>query len=322
MLTLPRIVRASTAALLAAAMLATPSALGQAQPDLTEGFPAPVPVPEFNLPTPTSTAGPAREPTEEEREALNERIAELRRLAEERRNNPPPKVPVELELALLVDASQSVSDAEWALQIDGYVRAFNDPAIHSLVESGEGVAVLFLTWSSTFQQADFGWQHLRTGEDCVAFATQVSRFPRLFSSNTIMASALGRAMSEIRNNTFEGERFVIDVSGDGVCENQAYYATNRRGDDPDLDRQMGPTWDTIMNSRDPRVVINGISVGDVSGLPEWYSSVLIQGESNFALHASTFSNFATGIREKLLREIAEDPGSALPPSSSNRFAYD
>lgn len=313
---LTRTLSLSTAALLAATLLPAGQAWSQAQPDFTETFPE-----RMVREDPTPPEEPAAPLTPEEIAAAEARLAEIRRIIAEREAAPPPpRTAVELELALLVDASESVSDTEWALQLDGYVRAFNDPAIQALVAEGNGIAVLFLAWSSTNQQADFGWQHLRTAEDCIAFANQVSFFGRPFANNTIMSNALGRAMSELRNNEFEGTRFVIDVSGDGVCQNQFYYTTNELGDDRRLDRLLGPQWDTVINSRDPRFVINGISIGDVSGLADWYRDVLIQGEGNFALHAASFEEFADGIREKLLREIASP--RAVPASPSVPFAYD
>lgn len=291
----------------------------QAQPDLTEGFPE-----EQQRPTPAITpSAPAPETetrplTAEEAQALRDHIDDLQ-------NQPPPpappKEPVELELALLVDASASVDDTEWSLQMDGYVRAFRDPEVQQLIAAQDGVAVFFLIWSSTLQQSTLSSRRLDTVEDVQRYADLLERIVRPFANNTVMANALGRAMREFRANQFEGERFVIDVSGDGVCENQAFHAANPviAPEDEEHAQRLGPTWDQVLGSRDERFIINGISIGDVPGLNNWYTDTLIQGPGSFSLHAATFEEFADGIRAKLLREVADD---AAPAEASLPFAYD
>ena len=104
----------TTAALLAAVVFSPQTAHAEAQPDTTEGWPYVAPPP----PPPTAEEIAAAEAAAAEREA-------------EREANPPapappapPPTPVDIELALLVDASGSVDSREWALQIDGYVQAF------------------------------------------------------------------------------------------------------------------------------------------------------------------------------------------------------
>ncbi|BAM02787.1 hypothetical protein PSMK_06280 [Phycisphaera mikurensis NBRC 102666] len=300
------------AALLAAAVLAPATTASAAEPDASEGWPyvAPPPPPP-PPPTPEEIA---------ERERRQAEAAERRRLEEEeRRRNPPPPAPpmepvapppppppntaVDIELALLVDASKSVDDREWELQIDGYVKAFEDPAVQAQIMRSDGVAVMFMTWSSTWQHSNSGWHDLRTAADCRRFAQRIANFERRHADNTIMSNALGTAMHFMKRNKFDGRREVIDVSGDGVCENQAYYAANERGDDHDLDRLMGPTWDFILGNRGPNVTINGISIGDVEGLAGWYADELAQGPNSFSMHAADFEEFAIGIREKLVREL-------------------
>ena len=171
------------------------------------------------------------------------------------------------------------------------------------IQRSDGVAVMFMTWSSTRQQRRTGWYNLRTVQDCLDFAQKISEFPRTFSDNTIMSNAIGVGMYRMRRNNFEGKRNVIDVSGDGVCENQAYYTHHARGEDPEFDELLGPTWDYVMSTRPSNTTINGISIGDVEGLSEWYSDVLPQGSGSFAMHVDDFEQFAVAIREKLVREL-------------------
>ncbi len=69
---------------------------------------------------------------------------------------------VDLELVLAVDASSSVSVAEFELQIQGLARAFRDPRVLQAVRaSGDlGLAVSLVQWSDNRKQflaVDCGW---------------------------------------------------------------------------------------------------------------------------------------------------------------------
>ena len=300
--------RCAAAVVAASAFAAAPPAAADARPDTSEGWPYVEPPPP--PPTPEEIA------ERERRDA--ERAAEWERQAEERRRNPPPapdpspapayepppKTQVDVELLLLVDSSGSVDDREWQLQIDGYVEAFEDPSVQAQITRSDGVVVNFMTWSSTWQHTLFGWRELRTRQDCLDYAAEIRTYRRFHRDNTVLSNALGVGIWHLGNNRWEGRRRVIDVSGDGVCENQAYYAENAVGDDPELDRLLGPTWEHIQNARPADVTINGISIGDVEGLDRWYAQQLPRGNGSFTMHAQSFEAFAGGIREKLIRELA------------------
>ena len=63
----------------------------------------------------------------------------------------PAGVPVELELVLAVDASSSVDDREFELQMQGIAAAFRHSGVQAAIHgTGEkGIAVVLMTWSST-----------------------------------------------------------------------------------------------------------------------------------------------------------------------------
>src|SRR3990172_5396960 len=63
-------------------------------------------------------------------------------------------VAVELELVLAVDASGSVSAAEFDLQTRGFARAFRDPAVIAAIRDAgpDGIVVALMQWSSPGQQ--------------------------------------------------------------------------------------------------------------------------------------------------------------------------
>ena len=229
---------------------------------------------------------------------------------------PPPPAPilVDLELVMLVDVSASVDDNEFALQRLGYVNAFKDPDLHALVESRQGIAVNMIQWSGPRQQWGTGWMILYTAADSIAFADRVNSFDRKYSADTVLSAALNAAAWSIRNNKkdgamIEGARGLIDVSGDGVCENQYFYATGIGGQYSDGSNMgseyYGWDWNSVQKRlADWDLIVNGISIGDKPGLKEWYASDVVRGEFSFAMHAETFESFGSAIKKKLVRELA------------------
>ncbi|MEM8782549.1 MAG: DUF1194 domain-containing protein [Planctomycetota bacterium] len=236
--------------------------------------------------------------------------------AKPRAPKPPPPAPiqVDLELVMLVDVSASVDEQEFALQRLGYVNAFRDPELQALIESRDGVAVNLVQWSGPRQQRGTGWMILYTAADCERFARRVTRFERRFAQDTVLAAALNTAQAIMRRNhqngaRIEGKRLIIDVSGDGVCENQYFYQTGVGGtynDGTPMDaKYYRRSWDSVQKQLDKHdIIVNGISIGDKPGLKEWYASEVPNGEYGFSMHADTFEAFGAAIKKKLLRELA------------------
>src|SRR5436305_12408699 len=68
---------------------------------------------------------------------------------------------VDLELALAVDASGSVDDGEFALQLKGIASGFRDPDVLKAIRSGPlcRVAVNLIVWAEPQAPKDMsGWQ--------------------------------------------------------------------------------------------------------------------------------------------------------------------
>lgn len=259
-------------ALMAPPTTAQPAADAEAWPDAPK--PKPKPKPKTDTPT---TPKPKPEPKPK-----------------------PPAENVNIELLMLADVSSSVDDNEFALQLGGYIDAFLDPEIHKLIESQDGVAVAFLQWSSTNQRAGSGWRILRTADDCVNYANRVLRAQvRKYNHNTVMAPHLQSGVWYLNNNNINSFRKVIDVSGDGICEN--YLATmDGTYDNKYGNRDWNRTYDLL---RDNNIVVNAISIGDTAGLAQWYADTLPTGDGSFAMHAEDFEAFGDAIKQKLLKEL-------------------
>ncbi|MEM7578076.1 MAG: DUF1194 domain-containing protein [Planctomycetota bacterium] len=228
---------------------------------------------------------------------------------------PPPPAPirVDLELVMLVDVSDSVDDEEYLLQRLGYIEAFRDAELHALIASRNGVAVNMIQWSGKYQHAGSGWFLLYDAEDCLAFADRLARFDRRYRGGTNMGDALRVGRDAMFNNKKNGakilgERKLIDVSGDGVCENYYFHATGEGtyADGTPLPQNFfGHSWERRRGELvKNEVIVNAISIGNTEGLKEWYATEVPMGDYSFAMHADTFEAFGEAIKLKLLRELA------------------
>lgn len=199
---------------------------------------------------------------------------------------------VGLELLLALDASSSVDDTEFALQLHGLAQAFRDPAVLAAIQAaGEGgVAVSVVQWSSGGQQAvALDWTHISNAADAGRLADSIVRVPRLISGgDTSLRGAINFAVRQIENNAFEGQRKVIDVSGDGgaVLTSTATPATAR-----DAAIARG-------------ITINGLTIlNEVPDLDHYYRENVIGGPGAFVEAASSYRDFALAMIRKLVQEI-------------------
>src|SRR3990170_7492355 len=127
-------------------------------------------------------------------------------------------VAVELELVLAVDASGSVSAAEFDLQTRGLAGAFRDPAVIAAIRDAgpDGIVVALMQWSSPGQQVvAVDWTVAYDAASAAALADRIEAAGRLILGETAIDVALRFAAGLIDANRFAGRRRVIDLSGDG-----------------------------------------------------------------------------------------------------------
>ena len=207
--------------------------------------------------------------------------------------------PVSLELLLLVDVSGSVDTAEFTLQRQGYVDAFNNASvINAILGSTTGsIAVSLVYWSSAgLQQQAVGWTLIDSAASSQAFATAVGNAARPFGGATSISSAITYGAGLFANN-FEGQRLVMDVSGDG-SNNDGGSVTAAR--------------DSAVSQG---IVINGLAIlNDEPNLLTYYQQNVIGGPNSFALAASDFSTFSTAIQQKIVTEVQTPPSVPEPTS--------
>lgn len=209
---------------------------------------------------------------------------------------------VDLELVLAVDASGSVDEEEFRLQLQGIADAFRDPAIQQAILSGpeQRIAVAMVVWSdSAFPKVPTTWHILADSESANRFAAIAERFHSktgrskgIGGGGTSIGDAIDYAIGMIEVNGIEGTRRVIDVSGDGIeTEPWAAPAT------------MLPEARVMAAKR--AITVNGLAIlNDYRHLDRYYLNNMIVGEASFVLTATDYADFKRAIREKLLREIA------------------
>lgn len=210
-------------------------------------------------------------------------------------------VPVDLELALLVDVSDSVDDTEYNLQKQGYVDAFNDP------ELGEGtighlVANDFIVWLDE-QEQQVDWTLINDATSASAFATAIQGTSRpSFSGLTAPGSAINFAYPLFEDNGFEGARQVIVVSGGG-SENGGDDTSDAR------DAALAAGVDAIY----------GIVIGGDSSVLDFYEDNIQGGTNSFVAAVDDVEGFSDAVLAILTGEITQVPGpgtTQVPEPSS------
>ena len=204
---------------------------------------------------------------------------------------------VDLELVLAADASGSVNDDEYRLQLIGIARAFRDPVVRKAIRSGpaKSIAVNLLVWAEPQVPKDMtGWFIIASDEDAERFASAVEHFPRRQTGSTAIGEGIAAALRSIGTNGIAGAREVVDVSGDGresvareftVLVDQARAMAIARG-----------------------VVINGLAIqNEVSDLADYYRRNVQAGPESFVMAAKDYEDFAEAMRRKLLRELEYRP---------------
>src|SRR5438093_12654528 len=102
---------------------------------------------------------------------------------------------VDMQLVLAVDASGSVDQRRFELQMQGYVAAFRDPRVLHAIQSGatQAIAVTMVQWTGPALQIQvLPWTLLNDATTAQAFAAAIMATPRrLFSGGTSIDGFIG-----------------------------------------------------------------------------------------------------------------------------------
>ena len=208
-------------------------------------------------------------------------------------------LPVDLELILAVDVSDSIDEREARLQREGYIAALTDPEVQFAIASGphRRIAMTYIEWAqSSHQRIIVDWMVIEGQAEAEAFARALTSAPYERNQWTSISAMLDFGVRQFAANGFEGTRKVIDVSGDGA---------NNHG------RDLGAAREEAIAAG---VTINGLPIAterlSKHGWPrsadvDWfYANHVIGGPGAFMIIVEAPDTFASSIRRKLLREIA------------------
>jgi hypothetical protein len=198
---------------------------------------------------------------------------------------------VDLQLVLAVDASGSVDQRRFELQMQGYVAAFRDPRVLSAIRSGaaQAIAVTMMQWTGPELQIQvLPWTVINDTATAHAFADAIAATPRrLFSGGTSISGAIDYAVPLLLESPFQGTRRVIDISGDG---------SNNRG------RPAASARDAAVRAG---ITVNGLPILVLEpDLKRYFSDHVIGGPGAFVIAAESYETFADAIVKKLIREMA------------------
>ncbi len=221
------------------------------------------------------------------------------------------------ELLLLADVSGSLDSTDFALQRDGYEAAFRDIDVIDAIEASvNGIAVSLVYWS-TDQSPAVGWTHITDAASSNAFADLIAGAVRPFSGGTRMANAMDYGVDYLNGNAFEGDKIVVDVSGDG--------ADTTDGDPRYHEYEEPGAW-AVRDARDN--LLNNAGVDRINALfiddrhyfgpdpgdnidPILYGELnVIAGDGSFVDLVLDYPDFAAAVRDKIYKEISPVPEPA------------
>ncbi len=195
---------------------------------------------------------------------------------------------------LAVDASGSVDNTELRLQLVGIATAFRSPEVLAAIAEGPygRIAVALVLWAGHNNPKVISpWSLVLDQVSAEAFARTVEGFPR---GGVDGATGIGKAIffsaRALTDNAYDGERMVIDISGDG------------RENPPD-------DWTLMLSdgrafARSRGITVNGLAIlTDDATLDDYYRYDVILGFGAFVEVARTYDDFAEAIHRKLVREI-------------------
>ena len=200
---------------------------------------------------------------------------------------------IDLQLALMVDASGSVNQYRFQLQKRGYVDALRNPKILSAILGGrsQSIAISMVQWTGPFLHAPvLPWTLLKDEAAVKSAAAIIEQTPRaLYGGGTSISGAIDYAMRMFTQSPFKSERQVMDISGDG---------SNNSGR-------------SVVRARDEAaakdVTINGLPIlAFEPDLDTYFRDYVIGGPGAFMIVAKDFESFGEAILRKMIIEIASD----------------
>lgn len=205
---------------------------------------------------------------------------------------------VDVELALAVDVSLSMSPDELLIQRDGYASALTDPRVLAAIADGihGKIAVTYFEWAGNdIQRIIVPWTLIAGREDAEGIASVLTALPPRLARRTSISGAIRFAAAQFEDNGFRGLKRVIDISGDGP---------NNMGVPVETARDEAIATGITINGL-PLMTNGGlISAFNIPDLDVFYAECVIGGPGSFMMPVNDWSQFPEAIRRKLVLELA------------------
>jgi hypothetical protein len=222
------------------------------------------------------------------------------------------ETPVDVELVLAVDMSQSMDAGEHELQRAGYAAALAHPDVLRAIEGGiyGRVAITYVEWGGPLSQAvRVPWTLVEDAASAKAMSGAVAAQPIHTIHGTSISGALAFAAGLFEATGYQGLRRVIDVSGDGP---------NSSGEPVVPIRDAVLAEDLIINGLPIMLREPGLSPWSIPDLDIYYADCVIGGPGAFVLPVDDPAQLAEAIRQKLVLEIAGAPPRIMPAAATQR----
>ena len=206
--------------------------------------------------------------------------------------------PVDVELIIGVDISNSMDIDELEVQREGYAQAIVSEEFLQALKTGPNrkLAVTYFDWSgSTDQKIIIPWRVIDGPETAGSVAREIKKTPVRKGSSTSISGAISFAMTLFDENPYRGLRRVIDISGDGP-NNNGPPVTGAR--DAALVRGITINGLVIMLENPPYSIVN------IDNLDLYYEGCVIGGPGSFVVLIKHRDEFKKAIRAKLIVEVA------------------
>jgi len=202
---------------------------------------------------------------------------------------------VAVKLVFAVDASDSIEDWEWRLEMDGIASALRDKEVQAEIAAlpTHAIAITLLVWGDPFGLHDSnGWRLIDSAAAANRAASEIARWPRRVGGGTAMGEGVAASLQLLEYAPFQADRQVIDVSGDGI-EPISFFN----------DKVLFMA-DARKRARLSGVIINGLAIDkDWQEVFAWYLEHVATGSGSFAMRVTSMRDFAPAFRLKLLREL-------------------
>jgi len=227
-----------------------------------------------------------------------------------------PEIAVDVELVLAVDVSRSMTVRELEIQRRGYAEALvSDAVIEAIGRGGLGrVAITYLEWAgASSQQVIVDWTLITNRSDAQAFADRLTAHFVDNMRRTSISGALDYAAGLFQGNDFKGDRWVIDVSGDGP---------NNQGRPVNIARDDALAQGIIINGL-PLMTREGMGAQwHLDDLDRYYQDCVIGGPGAFVIPVLEWDHFPAAVQRKLVLDLVEAPRRPGPlriPAQSEHY---